>query len=162
MASFDVCYNFMMDAEDAPRAYKIVPDAPPGAHAVSGINSAAFPAEFDAISKLMISERGSAIEQFYRSRFWNRSFDGMNSDELAKRVFDAAVNMGSGTAAKILQRVLGVTPDGVIGPATVVAANSGDHVAAFISARKQHYISIASANPAKKQYLKQWLARASR
>ena len=58
MSNWTTAYNWMLDNEDAEREYKVVPDAPPGAFAISGINSAAFPDEFDAIAKLMISERG--------------------------------------------------------------------------------------------------------
>ena len=32
MSSFDVAFQFLMDNEDAARAYAVVPDAPPGAH----------------------------------------------------------------------------------------------------------------------------------
>lgn len=162
MANWKTCFNFMMDAEDAPRAYRTVPDDPPGAHAISGINSAAFPLQFAKIDALPPTNRGLEVETFYRAQFWNKSFDALTSDDLAKRVFDASVNMGSGTAAKILQRVLGVTADGVLGPATVAKANSGDYVEAFIAARCQHYKDIVTANPAKGKFLKQWLARASR
>ena len=38
MASFNVCYNWMMDSEDPAREYEIVPDC--GGYAISGINSA--------------------------------------------------------------------------------------------------------------------------
>ena len=162
MSNWTTAYNWMLDNEDAEREYKVVPDAPPGAFAISGINSAAFPDEFDAIAKLMISERGPAIEAFYRSHFWGRSYDALASDELAKRIFDAAVNMGSGTAIKILQSAIGVEADGVLGPATVAAANAGDHVADFIAARIRHYRDIVTKNPANVQYLNQWLARASK
>ena len=46
MSDFSVCFEWMMDNEDARRAYAQVPDAPPGAFAISGINSAAFPIDF--------------------------------------------------------------------------------------------------------------------
>ena len=43
MSIWTTAYNWMLDNEDAEREYKVVPDAPPGAFAISGINSAAFP-----------------------------------------------------------------------------------------------------------------------
>jgi lysozyme family protein len=45
-------------------------------------------------------------------------------------VFDYGVNSGIGRAAKVLQRLLGVADDGVIGPATLAAAKT--HMAAAL------------------------------
>jgi lysozyme family protein len=47
-------------------------------------------------------------------------------------VFDAAVNSGPGQAAKWLQRALGVKVDGVIGPATILAASTAPNKLAII------------------------------
>jgi lysozyme family protein len=41
-------------------------------------------------------------------------------------VFDLAVNSGPGRAAKMLQKVLGVTQDGAIGPQTLAKAVNVD------------------------------------
>ena len=119
MADFQVCYNWMMDNEDQGRQYKTVPDAPPGAFAISGINSSAFPTQFAKINALTLDQRGAVVEQFYQDTFWNKWFDQIASDELAERVFDSAVNMGPGTAVKLLQTAAGCPADGVWGPQTV-------------------------------------------
>src|ERR1017187_6876862 len=108
MANWDVAYNWLLDSEDPQRAYNIVSDAPPGAFAISGINSTAFPQDFDAISKLMISERGPAVEWFYLKNFWNQWYMQLTSDEVAKRVFDFGVNAGEKTSVRCLQQAVNI------------------------------------------------------
>ena len=176
MASFDICYNWMMDNEDRAREYKVVPDAPPGAHAISGINSAAFPGEFEAIAALAQNERALAVEQFYERNFWNQWYAQLTSDEVAKRVFDASVNMGSVAAVRCLQEAVNtlikqtaaarpyLVCDGEWGPKTVeftnACTNSSAVVAAFQQARVAYYERLVAAKPALSIYLDTWKARA--
>jgi lysozyme family protein len=62
----------------------------------------------------------------YRRDYW----DAVHADELPGdlryEVFDAAVNSGVSQSIKWLQRALGVTDDGVIGPKTIAAARAHD------------------------------------
>jgi lysozyme family protein len=177
MANWKVSFDWMMDSEDPARAYAVVPDAPPGAFAVSGINSAAFPGEFEAIAALAQNERALAVEQFYERNFWNQWFAQIDSDEVAKRVFDASVNMGSAAAVRCLQKAcneaFGSDPssesaeptDGKWGPNTIKWANAlpeADLVSEFQQARCAYYDCIVAKNPADAQYLNGWLARAKR
>lgn len=171
MASFDVAYEWMMNNEDGARKYALVPDAPPGAHAISGINSAAFPHEFEVIASFPQADRAEPVKDFYHTHFWNRWFDQLASDEVAKRVFDAAVNMGEGTAVKLLQTAIegaigvSVGVDGSWGPRTLSGANacdSGDLTAAFKAARTSHYREIVLKRPSLAVYLQNWLARAGK
>jgi lysozyme family protein len=167
---FQDAFNFMMENEDATRAYKTVPDAPPGAMAISGINSFAFPNQFKVINAVAQAERGPAIEQFYQIIFWNKWFDALTSIDLASRVFDAAVNMGPVEAVKLLQKAVNsIVPntlidDGEWGPNTVKQANNISSainvVNAFKNTRAQHYKDIVAKNPADEKYLNNWLARA--
>jgi lysozyme family protein len=163
MANFDVCFDFLMDNEDAPRAYKQVPDV--GGEAISGINSAVFPSEYNLIALIPQLQRGPTVESFYKSHFWNKWLAQLESDDVAKRVFDAAVNMGPGTAVKLLQQAVNetfpgggmVSEDGVWGPGTVAATNACGPtplIAAFQRARCAHYEAIGGP------YLAAWLARA--
>ena len=170
MADFQTCYDWMMDNEDARRAYARVSDSPPGAFAISGINSAAFPSDFAAIETIPQAQRGPSIKRFYQLHFWNNWFSQLLSDDLAKRVFDAAVNMGAGTAIRLLQtaaNALGgaLTVDGGWGTLTLTAANSANPaalIAAFIEARENYYRAIVQRNPADQKYLQEWLARAGK
>jgi len=168
MANFDIAFEWMMHNEDPRGEYALVKDAPaPTGQAISGINSVAFPTEFAAVFAIPQQERLPAVRAFYLKNFWNRWFYQLDSDELAKRVFDTAVNMGPGTAVKLLQQALGppVARDGAWGPATLQAANSAAPdtlVAAFRRARICHYSIIAENNPADAKFLAGWEARASK
>ena len=66
------------------------------------------------------------VAPMYKSKYW----DACKCDDLPRgvdyAVFDAAVNMGPGRAAKLLQAALGVTADGRIGRATLAAAIAAD------------------------------------
>ena len=177
MASFEICYQWMMDNEDAARAYKSVPDV--GGFVISGINSAVFPEAYAYINGLRFDSRGSAVSDFYLDHFWNKWYEQLASDEIAKRVFDAAVNMGPGTAVKLLQQSTidawvdthSITPapqmeiDGKWGPITVAIANDiqeGALVVQLQANRSQHYEMIAENDPTKAQFLPAWLARATK
>jgi hypothetical protein len=162
MADFVTAYNWMLDNEDRGRQYKMVPDAPPGAFAISGINSFAYPSQFAAINVIPQAQRGPVVQNFYQLQFWNQWFQQLLSDDVAKRVFDSAVNMGPGTAVKVLQTAVNqivTTPiavDGGWGPNTLASANSCVPlalVAQFQQARLAHYQAIVAANPADAQYL---------
>ena len=173
MSSFETAYNWLMDNEDARRAYATEPDYPPGAHAISGINSAAYPEEFSAINALPQSQRGPAVEQFYQKNFWNKWYEQLDTDDVANRVFDSAVNQGPGTAVKLLQTAINVVNeewggaevavDGGLGPQTVQVANACNPatlVNAFQRMRVAKYQASADANPALRPYLAGWIARA--
>jgi len=176
MANFQTAFNFLMDNEDAPRAYKTVPDACPNGcagpcYAIAGINSAAFPLQFAKINALPEgAARGLEIETFYQTVFWNQWYNQLNSDEVAKRVFDFSVNAGSVVAVKCLQRAIyttgcNISVDGAWGPATVAAANGCDEkrlVGDFQQQRIVYYKVIVAAHPEDQKYLLGWVARASK
>jgi hypothetical protein len=177
MASFDVAYNWMLSNEDAADLHAIVPDkCPKGCtllhcFAISGINSGAWPSEYAVIANTPQADRGPLVEAFYQAHFWSDWFDDLTSDEVAKRVFDASVNMGSVAAVKCLQQAVNtildddLPVDGRLGPATVYQVNRCDAtvlVSIFRQARVARYKAIAAANPALAHYLPQWIARAEK
>ena len=139
MSDFDVAFDWMMDNEDSTRACVPVHDPIPlkdgKAMAISGINSYFYPLDYENILGIVPANRLSAVRGFYHRVFWNQWFAQLASDEVAKRVFDASVNMGPGTAVKLLQEAVNAEPsiidktvpiavDGVWVPLTVDAANS--------------------------------------
>ena len=172
MADFLISYEWMLNNEDTAHSYAVVPDAPPGAHAISGINSSSFPSQFEAIQAIPQNQRGPAVQNFYQTQFWNQWFQQLTSDEVAKRVYDASVNMGGGTAVYLLQQAVNdsspatvLNEDGLWGPKTVGASNACDPVAlvaALKSARVFHYECIVKANPSDQEYLADWVARAEK
>jgi lysozyme family protein len=98
------------------------------------------------------------VTPLYKARYW----DACKCDDLPRGVdycvFDAAVNMGSGRAAKLLQAALGVTADGAIGRATIAAATAADPVElleAFSLGKEAFYQSL----PTFATFGKGWLNR---
>lgn len=60
----------------------------------------------------------------YKARYWDKCRADDLPPEVRFNVFDCAVNSGVSTSIKLLQRALGVTDDGVIGPQTIASAQS--------------------------------------
>lgn len=173
MANFNVAFQWSMQFEDPKMACAQVPDAAPAGiagpcFAISGINSGAWPTDFAGIAALPQEGRSAAVGAFYKAKFWNQWLEQIESDDLAKRVFDFGVNGGAGTAVKTLQRALNslggtLTVDGGWGPATLAATNAADAAAlvkGFIEERAAYYQAIVANHPADAAYLNVWLARA--
>jgi lysozyme family protein len=72
------------------------------------------------------SMRLDEAAKIYRSKYWN----ALAGDDLPAGVdyvlFDYGVNSGVARAAKVLQGIIGVTQDGLIGPKTLAAAKACD------------------------------------
>lgn len=99
----------------------------------------------------------------YQALYWAPIRGWAMPPAIALMVFDAAVNRGVGTSAKILQRILRVVVDGMIGPQTLsaltVAAFSGAPalVDQLWLAQRADYMALG--NPV---YENGWLARADK
>ena len=98
------------------------------------------------------------VTPLYKQRYW----DACHCSDLVRgvdyAVFDAAVNMGPGRAAKLLQAALEVKADGVIGRATIAAATAADPVElleAFSLGKEAFYQSL----PTFATFGKGWLNR---
>jgi len=96
----------------------------------------------------------------YRRDFWH--YDAVQSQALATKIFDMNVNMGR-DAIFILQGCLGITADGLWGPATCAAVNAAADglLNAYRQALAQHYRHLALINPALAKFLTGWLRRAA-
>ena len=105
-----------------------------------------------------------AAGEFYREEFWERYHIGLLSDQaVADKVMDLAVNCGGGNAVRMLQTVIGVKVDYVLGPRTAAVANSlqpSDLIGGLRIAAAERYRSLAATDPAKYGGdLAGWLAR---
>ena len=86
------------------------------------------------------------VAPIYRKNYWDRiKADDMPSG-LDLCVFDFGVNAGTGRAAKYLQRMIGTTPDGGIGPMTLKALDEyienkdvGTAIAEYQHRRQTYY-----------------------
>lgn len=95
--------------------------------------------------------------------YWTKCKAGLlNSQEVADKFFDLAVNMGMGTSAKILQQAVGTKADGIVGAETADAANSMDPEALLAKMRSlaaDHYQALVDKNPDLARFLPGWLSR---
>lgn len=103
------------------------------------------------------------IRAFYKTNFWDPlSLSQLESQDVARTLFDFAVNAGPGTAAKLAQIVVGTTPDGKIGPKTIYALNNYDadlFLARYALAKLARYEQIITRDSSQKGFLLGWLRR---
>ena len=101
-------------------------------------------------------------EALYYELFWDKARCYLMPPPLAIAVFDCAVNLGPERAREIVQAVLGVKIDGMIGPVTVAAINAADPKATAANvtmARLGYYISRVAVRSQNRDFLKGWQAR---
>lgn len=85
----------------------------------------------------------------YKSHFWDRVKGDSLPGPLALLVFDSAVNQGVGRASKFLQRVVGASPDGMIGPKTLKRVSeawdkdASNVLSQYAVRRALHYSSLS-------------------
>lgn len=81
------------------------------------------------------------VAPIYKDRYW----DAVRGDDLPSgvdwSVFDWAVNSGPGRASRALQRIVGVTADGKIGPITLKAVHDmkADKIIDKMYDARQHF-----------------------
>ena len=111
-------------------------------------------------------EQAKAI---YKRDFWEpQLYKDIKNVNLATKVFDLAVNMGSNWAHRLVQRSLRATgqdilEDGILGPMTLAAINKADLtdlLAALKSEAAGYYRTLAATKPKRAKFLKGWLKRA--
>jgi len=125
----------------------------PGGETNFGISKRSYP---NLDIKNLTREQAKAI---YLRDFWKAGKLDQLPSSLAFQVFDAAVNHGASTAAKFLQKAVGVVADGNIGPATLAAVNSKsvpDLLMLFIAERLDFWRKL----PTWQTFGKGWAGRA--
>gem|GEM_PF-1335178 len=161
MSNFDLAYQFVVKAEGGYSNYK----NDRGGETNYGITHNTFKKakELGIISDSIKSVKDITqddAQKIYKEMYW----DTINGDalptDLAIALFDTAVNMGDKTSVKMLQKILGVTQDGIIGPQTLAAIGNynGDLIDEFLDARESRYEAIAK-HPGQGVFLKGWLNR---
>lgn len=88
--------------------------------------------------------------------------DRIESQSVANAIVDWAWNSGTTTAAKEVQKVLGVEADGIIGNITLAAINSWSPLPLFDQiqqARIAYLQRICNARPANNKFMRGWLNR---
>lgn len=103
------------------------------------------------------------VRGFYRANFWTPlRLEEVQSPDVARTLFDFGVNAGTGTAAKLAQVVVGVTPDGRVGPKTLAAINMTDpdvFLPRYALAKITRYRDIVARDRTQGKFLLGWINR---
>lgn len=104
-----------------------------------------------------------AIERILKPYFWDAfRADEIQNQSIANICVDWAWASGTRKAIRKVQRLLGVTVDGIVGRQTLTAINSADQPGLFtrIKAERLAFVeAVAVASPAKKKFLRGWKNR---
>jgi len=121
-----------------------------------GISQRAFP---DINIRELTKYRAMLI---YFAHYWSKG----RCDKLPKCIaiahFDACVNVGVKRAAVLLQKALGVTADGIIGPKTTAAAAEAkgcDILTNLGAMRVMHYVNLVIRHPKQMLFMYGWVRR---
>jgi lysozyme family protein len=104
----------------------------------------------------------------YFSSYWTPLQLDRLELHVASEVFDTAVNMGSSTATRILQKSLvylghDIVVDGAMGPRSIDAANkvvpASDLLKVFKALRVARYVELCEDNPTLRKFARGWLNR---
>jgi len=85
------------------------------------------------------------VAPVYKQKYWDKIWGDELPSGIDWSVFDWAVNSGPGRSVKALQRIVGSSPDGAIGPKTlekVYEADVHDVIKKMHSARQEFYESL--------------------
>lgn len=129
----------------------------PGGETNFGISKANHP---DLDIKNLTVEHASAI---YKEGYWKNLYSQIETQSVANKLFDMGVNIGVGTAVKLLQSALAVPVDGSFGPNTLGATNEqGDALLPLYKQKLcEHYQGLVVRNPNLAKFLNGWLRRAN-
>lgn len=155
MARFEEAIDYLLQNEGG----KVENKLDPGGRTNFGICQKFYPAK-----DVFLLTRDEAGE-WYRTHFWNISMDGIKGQRIATKLLDSQVNLGTGTANKMIQRIVGSTPDGILGLSTVGMINLATEdalLARFIYLIKLRYRDLESKNQNLIVFDRGWMARAEK
>ncbi len=106
------------------------------------------------------------IKNFYYENFY-KPFEKIQNETIRDLLFEFAINASVRTAIKLLQKVVGAKPDGILGNKTIKKLNEyltekfeEDFIKDFTLARIAFYTNLANKNPKKYGiYLRGWINR---
>ena len=131
----------------------------PGGETKFGISKRAYPKlDINNITEV------DAMLIFHRDYYLPLNIQSFVDERIAWQVFDFGVNAGVRRSAKMIQRIVGAFPDGVIGEKTLEKINnySGEyplHIE-FKSERLKYYMMLTEKRTKNMKYLKGWIFRA--
>lgn len=110
--------------------------------------------------KNLTAEQASEI--YYHEYWLFMKLDAIKNNLLRLHMFDMGVNAGTVYAVRLLQQVLGITVDGIMGPKTIAAANAVDDKTVsekYAKARIEYYTDLVKRKPERKKFLIGWVNR---
>ena len=180
MSAFQPAFDFVMNHEDPQRSGKVTEDA--GGRTRFGIAQKFHPELKPEFFSAPVEDALKQAEEILRRDYWDRMrLSEIGNQNVANKLFDMAVNMGVHQAGNYAQRVANglnhqnlvaqallpvrrLVEDGILGDKSLVAINSFDPIAYYqllCDLSRQHYIHVASINPAQSANLHGWLKRAA-
>ena len=103
------------------------------------------------------------VRDFYRAGWWDPiQGDQIHDQDVAYTVYSFATNAGLKTAIRLLQVVVGATPDGVMGTKTLEALNAMEprlFLALYALARIARYRDIVARDRSQGKFLLGWINR---
>jgi hypothetical protein len=112
-----------------------------------------------------VSDLNFLVEDFYKKEFFNKmKLDLVKSEHKQLEIMCFAINVGIVPTAKVLQRLLNVTVDGLIGQQTIKALNAFDEELfdkLFDIAEIEYYDKLVTNKERFKIYQKGWHNRAN-
>jgi lysozyme family protein len=127
----------------------------PGGETNFGISKRSYP----NVDIRNLTKEGACL--IYKHDFWK--YDGIGSQMVANKLFDAGVNEGVERAVRMMQQLVGVVADGKYGSLTEGGINGSDQYDLLFRYRArlgQYYKDLAEARPEEAGDLKGWLKRA--
>jgi lysozyme family protein len=121
--------------------------------------------------KNLTKERAKEI---YHESFWKpMNLEGIKNENLVLHIFDHGVNAGKENAIKMIQKIVEVVQDGIIGPITTKAINEFKSRSTviqgygllyslldyYVYARHEYYTQLTIRRPITKKYIKGWFNR---
>lgn len=117
--------------------------------------------DVDAQDIRALAGHPAKVEAFYRTRFWDIVHGDELPPHLALFAFDSAVHHGPRAGVVLLQRGIGLRPDGIVGPETLGKAqhawNSG--LEDCLVERAELFAKIHAARPASIVFRRGWSRR---
>lgn len=110
------------------------------------------------IAEISISD----AESWYQKNRWQSWMESITSQDVANKIFDMAILLGTDTAVRLLQRAIGLIQDGKFGPLTLAAVNNmypALLLAKYKSALLNHFMWIVQQDPTQKVFLEGWETR---
>jgi lysozyme family protein len=115
------------------------------------------------VDDLKLITEDDAVERVMKPHFWDKwQADNIKNQSLANICVDWAWGSGVRTSVKAVQRILGVTADGICGRQTLAALNSADQRVLFNRirlARIAFVEDIVRRKPSQKKFIKGWKNR---